>query len=39
MKFDTPEKRAKLVKWFWLISWVYMVAGYLIIFYIFFLKR
>jgi len=29
---DTPEKRARLVKWSWLISLLMLVMGYLIIF-------
>jgi hypothetical protein len=30
--FGTPEKRARLVRWSWLISLLMLVMGYLIIF-------
>ncbi|MCX6651700.1 MAG: hypothetical protein NT131_08635 [Methanomassiliicoccales archaeon] len=28
--FDTPEKKARLVKWTWLISLLMLVLGYIL---------
>ncbi len=37
-KFSEPESQARLMRWFWVISTLFMIFGFVVIFYIVFLR-